>query len=337
MERKMKKNIFFIIALILGETVYSQNQDSSQIQKTMTVADFCSLNLTGEINVKIEDELSPEKIHNLCIACNDEEKGKPGPVNLDLSSCTFKNGKGNLFITNLKNVRSLILPQTTEIITFCLCSDLENVVLPDGLKRIEEKAFFRTKLKFVEIPESVEYVGACAFGDIETLKYIQTFNNLNKASWCKIWNEWNDANVLEGEYFSPSSSDENLNKEKLGKIHFSQTNYQQAFDTIDMEIILDKAPKKKGEAVLHFYDAHNKNESSGDIKITLKKGQKTIELKYRASDFYSSETDLYYSIINNCGDYWIKLCCELELSDGTRIPLDGFCYIYEEPFPGSIS
>ena len=105
-----------------------------------------------------------------------------------------------------------------------------------------------------------------------------------------------------------------------------------------MEICLDKKPGKNQKVVLHFYDAHNKNESAGDIKINVKKGKKTITIKkYPAANFFISETDNYYIIINKIGDYWIKLRCELVFSDGTTIPLEGFCYIYEEPIPGSIS
>ena len=206
----MKKQFITLISLILifEKTVFAQNFKNIQTNETITIADFCSLDLNKKISVKIQDELSPEKIHNLMSACNGDEKGKIGPVDLDLSNCTFKNKGCNIFITNLKNFMFLILPKTTKIITFCLASDMETVILPDGLERIEEQAFFRTKLKSIEIPESVQYVGALAFGDIENLQYIKIFNNPHKTKWSSIWNKWNDAKILEGDaVFLPKEND----------------------------------------------------------------------------------------------------------------------------------
>jgi len=206
----MKNRFIILIFLILifEKIVFAQNSKNIQPNETITIADFCSLDLNKKISVKIQDELSPGKIHNLMSACNGDEKGKIGPVDLDLSNCTFKNKECNIFITNLKNVRSLILPKTTKIITFCLASDMETVILPDGLERIEEQAFFRTGLKSIEIPESVQYVGALAFGDIENLQYIKIFNNPYKTKWSSIWNEWNDAKILEGDAdFLPKEND----------------------------------------------------------------------------------------------------------------------------------
>ena len=175
MKRKFITLIFLII--ICEEIVFAQNSKNIQTNEAITITEFCSLNLNKEISVKIKDELSSEKIHNLMSACNSDEKGKIGPIDLDLSNCIFKNKECNIFITNLKNVRSLILPKTTKTITFCLASDMEHIILPDGLERIGKQAFFRTKLKSIEIPESVQYVGALAFGDIENLQYIKIFNN----------------------------------------------------------------------------------------------------------------------------------------------------------------
>ena len=206
MKRKFITLIFLII--ICEEIVFAQNSKNIQTNEAITITEFCSLNLNKEISVKIKDELSSEKIHNLMSACNSDEKGKIGPIDLDLSNCIFKNKECNIFITNLKNVRSLILPKTTKTITFCLASDMEHIILPDGLERIGKQAFFRTKLKSIEIPESVQYVGALAFGDIENLQYIKIFNNPHKTKWSSIWNKWNDAKILEGDaVFLPKEND----------------------------------------------------------------------------------------------------------------------------------
>ena len=113
----MKKQFITLLSLILifEKTVFAQNSKNIQPNETITIAEFCSLKLYKEISVKIQDKLSPEKIHNLMSACNSDEKGKIGPIDLDLSNCTFKNKECNIFITNLKNVRSLSLDRKSVV------------------------------------------------------------------------------------------------------------------------------------------------------------------------------------------------------------------------------
>ena len=78
MKRKFITLIFLII--ICEEIVVAQNSKNIQTNESITITEFCSLNLNKEISVKIQDELSSEKIHNLMLACNSDEKGKIGPI-----------------------------------------------------------------------------------------------------------------------------------------------------------------------------------------------------------------------------------------------------------------
>ncbi|MBR0484028.1 MAG: leucine-rich repeat domain-containing protein [Oscillospiraceae bacterium] len=66
--------------------------------------------------------------------------------------------------TILKKVN---LPPNLKIIqaaAFEQCTSLEHITLPDGLERIEGSAFFDTNIKEADIPESVKFIGSCAFG-----------------------------------------------------------------------------------------------------------------------------------------------------------------------------
>lgn len=61
---------------------------------------------------------------------------------------------------------------------FSKCEVLEEIVLPDGLLKIDGGAFYSTGLKELTIPESVTYIGDGAFGDTENLQKIY-FENGN--------------------------------------------------------------------------------------------------------------------------------------------------------------
>lgn len=89
MKRKFITPIFLII--IFGEIVVAQNSKHIQTNESITITEFCSLNLNKEISVKIKDELSSEKIHNLMLACNSDEKVKIGPIDLEKKMILKKN------------------------------------------------------------------------------------------------------------------------------------------------------------------------------------------------------------------------------------------------------
>ena len=67
MKRKFITLIFLII--IFEKIIFAQNSKNIQTNEAITIIEFCSLNLNKEISVKIQDELSSEKIHNLMSAC----------------------------------------------------------------------------------------------------------------------------------------------------------------------------------------------------------------------------------------------------------------------------
>ncbi|MBE6876406.1 MAG: leucine-rich repeat domain-containing protein [Ruminococcus sp.] len=59
------------------------------------------------------------------------------------------------------------LPAKLKIIsgaTFEECTSLKHIILPDGLEQIDGSAFFNTNIKEADIPESVKFIGSCAFG-----------------------------------------------------------------------------------------------------------------------------------------------------------------------------
>lgn len=67
---------------------------------------------------------------------------------------------------NKVKTSSYAVPEGVETIrskAFYKCYDLTDVTLPDSLKVIEEKAFFRTNLKSLDLPESLEFIGKDAF------------------------------------------------------------------------------------------------------------------------------------------------------------------------------
>ncbi|MCR5725613.1 MAG: leucine-rich repeat domain-containing protein [Treponema sp.] len=295
----------------------------------LTVREFCALTITEETDVKITDMLTPSNIHELSLARRGEDgKKKPVPVNLDLSECTFPDERCQILITNLQNVRTLELPKATRRIEVCGAADLERIVLPDGLEYIEAQAFMHAKLVSVKIPESVQYVGACAFGLNEELRSIQIGTNPHVADWSRVWNAWNDAEVRSGE--TVLAAGVSL-PEPAGCISFSNAAYQfYTKDSIGMEIRLEKTPAVSGNARLVLYDANNKGAVAGSVALKLKKKQKKISVQgFPVADLTVEETDLYWATKNAYGDYWLRLHAMLEFDDGTRLPLFGYALVYE--------
>ncbi len=68
----------------------------------------------------------------------------------------------------------LILPGTEVICERAFQSqrDLQSVIIPDTVTRIEDLAFNNCELKAIEIPESVKYIGKYAFSNCESLESI---------------------------------------------------------------------------------------------------------------------------------------------------------------------
>ena len=159
-----------IIALAVFCSVFS-----AFAQKTFTVSEFKSYvqnykiasGAEGEtVSIKIKDVLSSETQNNLVTLTWKTENSQNLYFDLDLSECTYADDDCILELFHIKNVRRCVLPTSTKRLRYFDCMQLEEITLPDGLEEINYNAFFDVPLlKRIEIPASVRYVGACAFGD----------------------------------------------------------------------------------------------------------------------------------------------------------------------------
>ncbi len=100
---------------------------------------------------------------------------------------------GEYAFADCDNLRSIVMPSTLEEIkkrAFSSCEELSEIILNEGLKKIQNAIYSGSKLMSIVIPESVEYIGSCAFG------------NQNMTIYCKVEekpSEWmNDWNLIYG-------------------------------------------------------------------------------------------------------------------------------------------
>lgn len=102
---------------------------------------------------------------------------------LDMSSCQIKDITDMVFLEcgALSSVKLSPDTQTIGLAAFYRCKALENIVLPDGLKHIEQSAFMGTGLTQIKIPESVEFIGYSAFGYDENEEPVEGFTLIGKA------------------------------------------------------------------------------------------------------------------------------------------------------------
>lgn len=292
-----------------------------------TVEEFSSVEIDSGESVKIVDSLDEGTQRKLVAACN-KLKGK---IALDLSACGFGDDEARIDFFHIGNVRSCVLPARTKTVVNFDCDDLEEIKLPAGLEKISCHAFFESGLKSVDIPSSVKYVGACAFGDCNSLKFIRTGENPNIQNWSLAWSAWNGAAIIQSGGYEEAEivTDENPNK-----IEFDHKVYYLIGGKMNMKIRLGTPPEKSQKAKLYFYDAHNGSSAQGYIAAKLKKGKSEFEVKdFPAFQIGIAESDLFRAIYKECGDYWVKLVCELELADGTKIPLDGSARLYFDGMP----
>lgn len=80
-----------------------------------------------------------------------------------------------------------IPPTVTEIGTsaFFLCT-IKEIVLPEGLKRIQKQAFMESNIESISIPSSVTYIGDAAFANkyaLETVKLPASVNTISERSF----------------------------------------------------------------------------------------------------------------------------------------------------------
>ena len=70
---------------------------------------------------------------------------------------------------------------------------LENVIIPEGVKYIGDRAFLGSNIKYVELPKSIENVGSKAFYDCSSLKEMKyagtrrEFSLLMDLMWVNCW------------------------------------------------------------------------------------------------------------------------------------------------------
>ncbi len=81
------------------------------------------------------------------------------------NNCTFIGARA---FYNCTSLHSVVVPNGVEQIcrnAFEGCTSLENITIPDSITEIQEKAFYNTAIKVIEIPESLKKIGQNAFPD----------------------------------------------------------------------------------------------------------------------------------------------------------------------------
>ena len=90
---------------------------------------------------------------------------------------------GSGFLQKLKNVKTIKLPDTLEVISegaFAYCTNLEHVILNNGLTDILWSAFGHCeKLKEITIPDSVEFLAQTSFAYCISLEKVNISKNSN--------------------------------------------------------------------------------------------------------------------------------------------------------------
>lgn len=290
----MKKNIcIFVNVIAFAFSMFAQ--------KAVSVSEFIALNIDSDKEIKIIDELSKDNQSAIVSACSKLKF----PIDLDLSDCTFDMCDADIDFFHIRNIKTCILPKATKKVINFDCSELRQIILPSGLKTISKQAFFESGLTSIDIPNSVEYIGACAFGDCNSLKYIRTNENKNICNWSKAWYQWNDAVIVGTENFQPS---EDRAEENFNKIVFDHKVYYLVGGKMNIKITLSNPPLKNQKVKLCFYDAHNNNSEQGYLELELKKNKTEIELKdVPAMKVGISDSELFHVIYKECGDYWVKV------------------------------
>lgn len=307
-----RKNILLLLAFFCMR---------SHAQTGITVREFSALAASSEaaeLTVKIDDVLNKENQDMINDACHDANAS----VTLDLSDCSFEDDERNIDFYHIQNVRKCVLPLRTKSVSHFDCDALEEIALPDGLEEIRHSAFFDSeKLQYVRIPKSVKHVGACAFGDCDSLRYIQLDKDTDTTKWSPAWNH---AEII----YDQNPSETRAAAENENKIRFDHEVYH-LFSKINFKITLAKPPAKSQEATLRFCDEHNLNTDLGEMPIKLKKNKTEYEFDdVSTAEMGLEDTDLIRAIMDECADYWVKLKCSLEFSDGTETDLEGSARLY---------
>ncbi len=115
-------------------------------------------------------------------------------------------------VVEIDGKRTLVVPENIDIIGENACEylNIEQIVLPNGLKRIEREAFVHSELISINIPESVQHIAERVFLGNRKLKKVQLPNGLSTISKqafyaCKHLEEINmpiNLEVIEDEAFN---------------------------------------------------------------------------------------------------------------------------------------
>ncbi len=88
-----------------------------------------------------------------------------------------------MITVNNPDLRKLVIPQSTEVIksSFYFGSNFEEVILPQGLKKIENNAFQNCpNLKSIDIPDSVTEMGSAVFQYCSSLETVKIGSGIKK-------------------------------------------------------------------------------------------------------------------------------------------------------------
>ena len=108
--------------------------------------------------------------------------------------------RGNAFLFNTKLER-VIFPNTLKSVgigSFAYCLKLTEISMQSGLERIEDMAFYSTKIEKIDIPNTVNFIGTRAFlsgtsfiGQESIIKWIsipESVKEIGKQAFCKFRN-----------------------------------------------------------------------------------------------------------------------------------------------------
>ena len=76
---------------------------------------------------------------------------------------------------NCETLNYIKFPKNVEVLKRGICKNLgnlEKVILPDKLKKIEAEVFYKTKIKTIQLPPTLEYIGCHSFLECEYLTEI---------------------------------------------------------------------------------------------------------------------------------------------------------------------
>ena len=153
--------------------------NSIDIPSTVNIIDSCAFSNSG-----ITDITLPEKLNYLGIGAfmgcdiasfKVSSENVVFDTNEDINAIVNRNT--NVFIAGNKNSKIPDYVTTIESYAFYNVKGLGDLVLPSGITRINDMAFYGSEMKSITISNSIEYIGYDAFSDasIETINYAGTY------------------------------------------------------------------------------------------------------------------------------------------------------------------